>query len=115
MKDIDAAWLAGIFDGEGSINSYFRHEQRRGKGQMYSVFLQVVNTDIEIMEKARAICAVNNKLTRCIRPKRKPLYHLAITRGADVYRILTSIEPYLTSRKLQRARLALRYLNTRLA
>ena len=53
MKDTDLAWLAGIWDGEGSVMLYSR-PVRESKLQITPA-LEVTNTDIHIMNKVREI------------------------------------------------------------
>jgi hypothetical protein len=123
-SEAEASWLAGIVDGEGSINSYFRtaiERQRTGKGSVYGVFLQIANTDDEIVRKVQSVLEARGirysaTLTHKndIKP-RKPLWHIIVNQNASQYKLLLEIEPYLTGRKRRRASLALQYLKTRLS
>ena len=108
---VDAAWLAGIIDGEGSINAYFR-EPRRG-GQIVGIQLQIVNTDMEIINRVLAICT-EAKFTTVIRGGvRKPIHHVWMSRRSQLISVLSAVQPYLTGKKRRRAELALEYMESR--
>lgn len=48
MTEIDIAWLAGFLEGEGSFIAY----TWKGRPTYYAPRIQVVSTDIDVMEKA---------------------------------------------------------------
>jgi len=52
--DTDIAWLAGIVDGEGTI-SVHRSNAKRYKHPYLVPVLQIANTDLRILEKARSV------------------------------------------------------------
>ena len=39
MKEIDKAYIAGLFDGEGSVSYYQRKEKRKGKKKAYNYWM----------------------------------------------------------------------------
>jgi len=113
LEKTESAWLAGIIDGEGSINSYFRDKERRnGKGSNYGIFLQIVNSDKDIIDKVVDLCGVKIAY-ESQRPNRRKMYHVTINKTSEIIRILKSIHPYLTGYKQRRAELALEYCISR--
>ena len=53
MNELDTAYIAGLFDGEGSISYYQRKEKRKGKKKAYNYWLircEMSMTDQHVME-----------------------------------------------------------------
>ena len=53
MKEIDKAYIAGLFDGEGSVSYYQRKEKRKGKKKAYNYWMircELSMTDQHVME-----------------------------------------------------------------
>ena len=113
LSETDSAWLAGLIDGEGSLNVYFRNQiKRQGKGSNYGVFLQIVNTDKDIIGKVVYLCQANTP-TIVRKKNRLPCYHVSISKRTEIIRILRAISPYLTGYKKKRACLLLKYCESR--
>lgn len=103
MDEIDKAWLAGLFDGEGSINSYY-FDKTEGdwiyKGFVISI--SISNNCKEIVEKFKKLVGVNLKITEIKQGRYNHInYRLKIAKGEDIVRILKEIKPYLIAKKQQ--------------
>lgn len=117
MKDTDLAWLAGIWDGEGSI-ALFTHTERNGT-QKICPTVCVVNTDIAIINKARKILEEIgcNFVLQEYRPKnsRHSTRWVLTTRNQNyIVLFLEAVMPYLVSIKRQKAEILLDYTKRRL-
>jgi hypothetical protein len=93
MSDEEAAWFAGLFDGEGSVII----TQRRRPGGGY-VRITISNTCLPLLERAHELAGVGP-----IHAKPPPLmHHLDAWEwrlgGASALEILRQIRPWLISR-----------------
>lgn len=106
MKEIDKAWFAGFFDGEGCIN--LQCQKVRGK-KYYLIRLQITQTHEGVLRHVAEITGVH----RLLKMKRYDGNHAdAFKWDADMKdagRILKEILPYL-QRKKEVALLALEYM-----
>ena len=120
----ELAWLAGVIDGEGTINitkklGSKKRARKDGTRKMnYWVFLQVTNTNeqlilkvIEIMKKLNANPYVWEKKDT---DKWKKAYQLSLQRMVKVKRVVEKINPYLIAKKRQ-AELVLKFIDSRLS
>lgn len=103
MTPIEAAWLAGVIDGEGSIGLYdYGREGRR-------VLIQVSNTNEAFVNKMRELIGCGSKVLRTNQHLkkdmrfphlgRKPIFHYALKGSARCYVVLKQIIPYLIIKK----------------
>lgn len=124
VRPDELAWLAGIVDGEGTINITDKlTPQRRARKdgtrkRHYCTFLQIANTNediilkvIEIMKKLNANPYVWEKAAT---DKWKKSYQVSLQRMAKVKRVLEQIYPYLIAKRRQ-AELTLKFINSRLS
>lgn len=117
MRDIDLAWLAGIFDGEGNIG----FEVRSKEGSCINVRATVTNTDELLINKVLSIYGGLGINSYCQKRKRhsndghirKPCYDLQVHRLREVKILLEAILPFLTTKK-ERALLAVEYCDIRI-
>ena len=105
MRDLDpveAAYLAGLVDGEGTIALTRRHA--RDKRQLV---VSVSNTEIEILRWILVVCQAG-KITRkkVASPRHAPGYTYSIS-NRQALRLCAQIQPFMRSYKRHRAALAL--------
>lgn len=115
-KDTELAWLAGLWDGEGSI-TIFTHVEKNGAKKICPTLL-VVNTDQTIIaEAARLLDEMGTSFAVFERKnpsdKHKDCYQLSTRNMAYIKTVLEAILPYLVGKKPQ-AQLVLRYVNKKL-
>lgn len=99
VSPVDVGWLAGIFDGEGSISLDRRGVWRRP-------CLSVSSTDLEILESIRELLGGSITIVRESRQRKphwKQAYRWASNGSQKVLRILETIHPHLRCPK-KRAR-----------
>lgn len=94
----EAAWLAGVIDGEGSVGLYdYGREGRR-------VQIQMGNTNENfVKEMKRIIGNIGSTVYRTIFEKshkgRKPMYHYTLKGSLRCYFVLKQVIPYLIIKK----------------
>lgn len=98
-RDLDWAWFAGVFEGEGCITWGSKSNPR----------VVISMTDADTIQRIFAIAGVGNTYTYSPPSfkNRKPLFSWATGRRRDVEHVLNRIRPYLSERRLARAREAL--------
>lgn len=107
MKPTDAAWAAGIVDGEGCIGIY-RVVQTGYPGRFaYRVTVTVGNTDPRMLERLRAVFGGSLYTAKRSETGRKPMWQWLVI-NADAVAMLKAIRPYLVV-KGDQADVALRY------
>jgi len=89
----EAAWLAGVIDGEGSIGIYdYGKEGRR-------ILIQLSNTDKKFIEEARRIIGCGSQIIRTRWHKshkgRKQMYSFSLKGSGRCYWVLKQIIPFL--------------------
>lgn len=98
MTKTQLAYIAGFFDGEGSITIAKHFHQKGCLGPVYTLRIQVTGTDprpIRLIQKYFGGSIMKRTNTG---PRNKPLYQLCIcSRGA--LRFLEAIGPYLLIKK----------------
>lgn len=118
MQDTDLAWLAGIWEGEGTI-TMFTHKEKNGLTKLCPN-CSILNTDIHIINKVRSIleelgCKFSFQEHQ---PKGKPTYKYQwrlITRNMSYIKLfLTAVLPYLFGEKRARGEILLSYVTQRL-
>ncbi|MBM7661507.1 hypothetical protein JOC85_002310 [Bacillus mesophilus] len=104
MKDIDAAYIAGVIDGEGSITLTRMH-----KDEYRRPCISIASTDEELLEFIQ--CIIGGTITN--KKNYKPDIHkdsftLTLKSKKDVFQTLKYITPYLRiTKKKQRSMLIL--------
>ncbi len=110
MRDVDVAWFAGVFEGEGCFSI-----ERNGATR-----LTVAMTDRDIIERIHSLFPTTQALT-VVQPKPakagygtpKLRYTWRIGQPDEVRRITELILPYLGERRSARAREVLEHLASR--
>lgn len=97
FTDVEAAWLAGVIDGEGSIGLYhFKGDGRR-------VVIQMGNTNERFVREMRRIIGAGSRIRRykfhSSHKGRKPMFCYCLKGSLRCYRVLRQIEPFLIIKK----------------
>jgi len=113
----DAAWLAGIVDGEGCLTSSKGFDRRDGVTR-YQFRLVISNCDTDILDRTQKIFEALRirfyKLASKRAPNERPLFTLTVASIKSLTRILPEILNYLTGRKKLLAEMMLAYCEGRL-
>lgn len=116
VKPEELAWLAGFWDGEGSITVF--QTKRRNKTDKYNASLVLTNTDEHVILHTIKLLdrfGINLHLFKRVSntEKHKDSYQLTTRNMVTIKKILTLLLPYLVCKKAQ-AELTLRYIDSRL-
>lgn len=109
LKDTEAAYLAGIIDGEGTVGLY---QGFRKSGRPYKIVLvSVSNTDETLMAWLVSIGGgfVARDKSKSRKPHWKPSFTWAVQAHVDVLGLLKQTLPYLVIKK-SRAEMIIDYL-----
>lgn len=91
MSPIEAAWLAGFIDGEGTISSYMGGRKR----QFVSWLISVPNTSRSSLEYCQKITGTGSVLVKPIgREKRQPCHQWRVYRKRDIASVCRQILPH---------------------
>lgn len=99
MKPVEAAWLAGFLDGEGSVCCTMG-----GHNHAYKTWiLSIVNTDIRSLEKCVEITGVGkvNKKTKPKSDKHKQIYTWRVASQKNLKSVCEQVLPYCTIKQDQ--------------
>jgi len=109
------AWLAGLWDGEGSITMFVAQE--RNKAPKIIPTLVLVNTNAHIVNEAlNIISEIGARFHVFERPenkKHKACFQLTTRNMGHIKAVLGALIPYLVGKKPQ-AEMLLRYVNRRM-
>lgn len=97
LRKWEAAWLAGVIDGEGSIGLYdYGREGRR-------VMLQLSNTNKDFVERTREIIGCGSKANRSKWHKshkgRKTMFMYSLKGSNRCYHLIKQLIPFLIIKK----------------
>lgn len=116
LTETEKAWLAGFWDGEGSI-TIFTHVEKSGREKICPT-INVTNTHegviayvIQLLDKLGTSFSVFQRKTG--NDKHKDAYHLATRNMQYIKIVLEALLPYLVCKKAQ-AILVLRYVNKKM-
>lgn len=120
LTERQLGWLAGIWDGEGSI-TVFKYAEKNGAIK-YCPTICAVNTDLTIINEVQKLAdllginfhLMERKIPKSKRDKHSISYQLITRKMSYIKKFLEIITPYLISKKAQ-AELVLRFVNKRLA
>jgi hypothetical protein len=93
MTDIDAAWLAGLLEGEG----YFQITKSRPNNPT-QVLIRLSMTDKDVVEKAAKLLNVPINC-KAQTTEKKTIYSISLSRRDDVEKVLLQILPHMGSRR----------------
>lgn len=98
MKDIDLAYLAGFFDGEGCIQIWKKKDSRTPLGYGICVTVKITNTNRQILEEYNKLC--NGKFSQDKRNEKAKIVHgIYYSSYADILIMLSQILPFLRLKK----------------
>ena len=96
MTDIDAAWLAGLLEGEG----YFQITKPK-PNHPTQVLIRLAMTDKDVVEKASKLLNVPINC-KAQTTEKKTIYSISLSRKDDVEKVLLQILPHMGSRRSER-------------
>lgn len=95
MTPVEAAWVAGLFEGEGCIG-WSAHGQAS---------LTVTSTDYDVIERLALLVGLGTVKAKTPRtPERKPYWIWKVGSHEDFLSVAEQIEPFLLSRRSARLR-----------
>ena len=103
LSDTDAAWLAGLLEGEGSFFASRRENKLRGTVSMQS-------SDQDVIDRVQRITGTGN-ITHVLRENRKPVWGWALCAKADVVALMHRMLPLMGERRSQQIMTALAALD----
>ncbi|MGI0016753.1 MAG: hypothetical protein ACREBU_25295 [Nitrososphaera sp.] len=116
VTETELAWLAGLWDGEGSI-TIFTHKERNGAEKICPTLLVVNTNESIIAEAVRILDALGTSFhvfeRKMSNPKWKDSIQLNTRNTGYIKTALEAMLPYLIGKKPQ-AQLVLRYVNKKL-
>jgi len=118
MKETDLAWLAGIWDGEGSISLY-EAKEANGSKKIRPV-ITCVNTDVNIVNNIQLIllemgCNIHIHEFTPNNPRHSHQWRFITSNMKTLQTFLRLLLPYLRSEKKARGEIMLRYIEQRMA
>jgi hypothetical protein len=98
MREVDAAWAAGLFEGEGCITA----QRRPGGGEFLRPLMSLQMTDADIVHRFHKIVGVGNVRIQ-EHSHKKQLWHWQTGAIDDVRHVIRLLAPWLGERRLARA------------
>ena len=116
LTQAELGWLAGLWDGEGSITMFRHYEQ--GRERHYVPVVCLTNTDPTIINHAVALLdrlgvRMRVGILRKSDGKNAECYQIITNKHSVIGRFLKSLSPYLIGKRPQ-AGLLLRFVNSRI-
>ena len=108
LATADAAYIAGLFDGEGSIGFRRSHGTSKTHSKTSYLRLRITNTHHEVLLWVAAVVGVGKVFTRPPSGKQRKPYHEWLLGRENVLKLLHQIFPYLRIKRLQ-AEIAFRF------
>jgi hypothetical protein len=104
IDPVDAAWLAGFFDGEGHVGIHISRDPKGMNGKQYTAHCEWANTDQEMIEKSSSILSVlgvHHRVTaREKTSTRKKVWRIQISNAREIAMTCRALSSYVTgSRK----------------
>lgn len=115
VKDTELAWLAGFWDGEGSI-TVFKHKEKNGAIKLCPT-LSIVNCNEQLIAETKRILdeletSFHIQKTATPNPRHKDSYMLITRNCKYIKTVLDAIIPHLVGKKAQ-AFLTLQFVEKR--
>lgn len=115
MTEVDLAWLAGIWDGEGSV---FIAKQVQSKRVQYRATISMDNTDAGIISEAVRILneiGIQVHVSESLKKgSTKTVYRIASSNTLYVQKFIEKVSPYLKGEKKAKASLVMKFVLSRL-
>lgn len=113
--ELDAAYMAGIIDGEGSMGVYYgvdnHNDNRKGK-RYYQKHLAITNTDKRLIEYLSSVWGGSFRGYPNHGFRNSYIYHISWSSEADLLHILEATLPYLVLKR-QHAELMIQWIKSR--
>lgn len=113
----EVAWLAGFFDGEGSLGIY-GYKRYKMEGYSYGAKFQIANTNAHSIEHCVAILnklGTNPKIYQkeTPNPNHKDAWQIYFTKFSDMMKVLPKLKEFLIIKK-PHAELVLKFVASRM-
>lgn len=96
--EVEIAWAAGLFEGEGCITA-----STRSDGYVKYVSIQLVMCDLDVVMKFARIVGIENVKTYAgVTKNRKQRHYVQTNKISEVERIFWMLAPHLGERRLKR-------------
>jgi hypothetical protein len=117
---VEIAWLAGIFDGEGSVIL----QRRNGTDRRASVGFHITNSDMSMLSKCQSILQRITNRPVVLHKKKMydystvksnlDIYTIDLRKQSDLSKIFTLLLPHLTAKR-RKSEMVLEYVNLRIS
>lgn len=97
MEDVEKAYIAGLFDGEGCPSMSHSKYKRKGRERLYwnrSVFFVITNEDKRVLKEAISLLRRGR-----IYPSGENAHNFMITKPSEIVEIAKLIQPYVRVKK----------------
>lgn len=91
MTDVEVAWFAGLFEGEGTLTTH-----------QTGWTLKVLMTDQDVIWRIKEVTGVGTLLAVAVRGNRKPAYRWATSRRDEIKELVLAMRPWLGERRTAR-------------
>ena len=109
LTDVQAAWVAGLIDGEGTIGVWREARSKNRSGYRYKVGVQIANTNMELLNTFANV--VRGGVTIGDMRRKNPMHKICykvVVNARFVKPLLECVAPFLVIKKRQ-AELALEF------
>lgn len=100
MNEVETAWVAGIIEGEGTINRY-RYIRPDGRSYMKTI-LQIEMTDEDVLQKMMSITGRGSMQKKKVRNNYKQTWVWTVSNASHVKEICDKILPHMSRRRTER-------------
>ena len=119
MNTNDLFWLAGIWEGEGTIAVYRHGRERDDDNNRLVAFIAIANNDPNIIEAADRIIRRMDVVMQVVNRERPNERHAAgyllqCRKFEDIHTVLSHIVPYMKGQKRAIGILTMRFIESRL-
>ena len=101
-NELDLAYIAGLFDGEGHCRIGRYQATKNGK-VYYRAIANITNTDKSVLEFVQKLYGLGSIQTSDFRPPKKIVYRWVLSHG-QARQFLKSIQPYARIKREQIAK-----------
>jgi hypothetical protein len=96
LTEIDKAYIAGFFDGEGCVGYYNASQTSSRRPSYFHASVNICNTDPRVIMWIQEVTGIGvSRITKFKDGKRRWAYQWQIGKKADVIDFLSTIRPYL--------------------
>ena len=100
MLDDEAAWLAGLLEGEGCFTFQLGKNRNGGKRKRPSLAVSVSMSDKDVIERVQQVVGAGT--ISYVPPRKegwKPLWRWGLSRRAEVIQLVTELRPWMGERR----------------